>query len=184
MQKDFAAVKNSATELSTKLATHTESLNELRQASAKLSSQIVESPEKLKQNLLDLETGVTTENEAVQALEKNSRDLQLKIDSFTQVEAVCVSPPSLSSSPPLHSNFLFLFVCFQDLDKSMALMEEAEVELKKLQDAQQRVTAAQDSLSKKTIEHKDLCLKEQVSFLSLSFFFFYPVSHFFISRCG
>jgi hypothetical protein len=49
----------------------------------------------------------------------------------------------------------------------MSLMEEAEVEMKKLQDAQHKVSTTQDNLSKKTTEHKDLCLKEQVCFSSL-----------------
>ena len=169
MQKDFSSIKTTATELTNKLVTapsfypsfplnffcgfhcsfssflstviqtsQTDSLAELRQTGAKLSSQIVESPEKLKQTLLDLETNMTAESDAVQVLEKNSRDLQLKIDSFSQVEV--------------------------DVDKSMSLMEEAEVEMRKLQDSQHKVSSTHDSLSQKTIEHKELCLKEQVCF--------------------
>lgn len=135
VQKEFQQLKTQATELSEKINNHKDNLMSIRQTSTKLASQIVENPEKLKQSLLDLDTQLTTEREIVAASEKNSRDLQLKIDSLSQVEG--------------------------DIDKSLSLMEENDVEMRKLQAAREKVSQLQDTINKKTTEFKEISLKEE-----------------------
>lgn len=67
-------------------------LSALQQECTLLKSQIVESPEALKQTIQDMTLQVHTERDQVTGFEKKARDLQVKIDALTQLEQVRKAP--------------------------------------------------------------------------------------------
>ena len=108
----------------------------LQADNAKLASQVIESPDKLKQTMQELNGGLRKEQDAAQAFEKKLRDISVKVDALAQVE--------------------------QEIERCTKLLAEAEQELQRLEDVQRQLGAGQENVSRSEANLRDVGLKEQV----------------------
>jgi len=108
----------------------------LQADNAKLSSQIIESPDRLKQTMQDMNAGLRKEQEAVLGYEKKLREISAKIDALSQIE--------------------------QEIERCVKVLGECELEMQRLEEVQRQVTAGQENVSRSEANIRDISLKDQV----------------------
>jgi len=108
----------------------------LQADNAKLSSQIIESPDRLKHTMQDMNAGLRKEQEAVLGYEKKLREISAKIDALSQVE--------------------------QEIERCVKVLGECELEMQRLEEVQRQLTAGQENVSRSEANIRDISLKDQV----------------------
>lgn len=136
MSNEMEKLKTERNEFSDKIANNQFISMNLKQECHKLKSRIVHSPEKLLSIISELNSSIVSEKSNLSALEKKSREVQLKFDSLIAIEL--------------------------DLVKSIQIMEECDEEIKKFEQANAQVDNEKSLIEKKEIQIKDVDVKNQV----------------------
>lgn len=110
-------------------------LSNVKQECNKIKSRIVHSPEKLKQIISEMNTSIQSERSNLAQLEKKSRELQMKLDALTQIEA--------------------------DSTRALNLLEQNDEIVKKRDSLIIQLQDDKETINKKNVYIKDLELKEQ-----------------------
>lgn len=109
-------------------------LGNTKQECNKLKSRIVHSPEKLLQIIAEMNASITHEKSNLGALEKKSRDLQMKLDSLAELELEIV--------------------------RTIQGMESLQADLRKKSELINKVREERESIERQQILAKDLAIKE------------------------
>ena len=97
---------------------------------------MIESPDRLKQTMQELNGSLRKEQEAAQGFEKKLRDISVKVDALAQVE--------------------------QEIERCTKLLAEGEQELQRLEEAQRLLGVGQENVTRSEANLRDIGLKEQV----------------------
>eukprot|EP00850_Spirogloea_muscicola_P000885 SM000003S11130 [mRNA] locus=s3:1138193:1140561:+ [translate_table: standard] len=142
---EVRTLKQTATELSDKVANEKFLLLNARQEAVRLKAEIVESPEKLQRTLDELSSSVERERAAVGDAERRARDLQSKLDC---VAKVCTENPTKVE---------------REVQKCIGMMQEAEAEItkhkevsKKVKGVQAKIKVDEDEVWRLAAEHQHL----------------------------
>jgi chromosome segregation ATPase len=108
----------------------------LQADAAKLASQVIASPDALKQTLQQLQTNLRRETEAAQGLEHKSRDLAVRVEALAALEA--------------------------ELERCTQLLAEGGHDLARLEEAQRLAAAGQENVARAEANVRDAGLKDQV----------------------
>ena len=107
----------------------------MKQECNKIKSRIVHSPEKLMQIIAEMNTSIQSERVNLAQLEKKSRELQMKLDALTQIEA--------------------------DTTRALNLLEQNDEIVRKRDSLIIQLQDDKETINKKNVYIKDLELKEQ-----------------------
>lgn len=107
----------------------------MKQECNKIKSRIVHSPEKLMQIITEMNASIQSERTNLAQLEKKSRELQMKLDALTQIEA--------------------------DTTRALNLLEQNDEIVRKRDSLIIQLQDDKETINKKNVYIKDLELKEQ-----------------------
>lgn len=107
----------------------------MKQECNKIKSRIVHSPEKLMQIIAEMNASIQSERVNLAQLEKKSRELQMKLDALTQIEA--------------------------DTTRALNLLEQNDEIVRKRDSLIIQLQDDKETINKKNVYIKDLELKEQ-----------------------
>lgn len=107
----------------------------MKQECNKIKSRIVHSPEKLMQIIAEMNASIQSERGNLAQLEKKSRELQMKLDALTQIEA--------------------------DTTRALNLLEQNDEIVRKRDSLIIQLQDDKETINKKNVYIKDLELKEQ-----------------------
>lgn len=141
LKKDQTAISSALDSLKSSKQDSTERLAQIqfllgniRQECNKLKSRVVHSPEKLLQIIAEMNSSISSEKQNLAAIEKKSRDLQMKLEALASLE--------------------------QDLLRTLQGLESLGADLKKKDELLGSVQAERDSIERHQIQSKDLAIKE------------------------
>ncbi|TPX61932.1 hypothetical protein PhCBS80983_g00851 [Powellomyces hirtus] len=127
--------KREKNELSEALSKTQMTIMNLKQDCVRLRSRIVQSPEKLKASISEMNSTLNSDKTAVALTEKRARELQAKIDMMSSVE--------------------------QDIRGCLKLMEECEVEKKRAETATAKVQVDKENIDKRRSDFRELDFREE-----------------------
>lgn len=110
-------------------------LSNVKQECNKIKSRIVHSPEKLMQIIFEMNASIQSERANLAQLERKSRELQMKLDALTQIEA--------------------------DTTRALNLLEQNDEIVRKRDSLIIQLQDDKETINKKNVYIKDLELKEQ-----------------------
>ncbi|TPX67273.1 hypothetical protein SpCBS45565_g03982 [Spizellomyces sp. 'palustris'] len=135
LTSEAEALKKEKTDLAEKLAKTQMTIMNLKQDCIRLKSRIVQSPEKLKASISEMNNSLQSDKATIGATEKKARELQNKIDMMSLVE--------------------------QDIVTCLKLMDECEVERQKAETALKKVSTDKENIDKKHAEIRELDINEE-----------------------
>ncbi|KAI8821768.1 Nuf2 family-domain-containing protein [Fimicolochytrium jonesii] len=134
LTSEAEALKKEKTELAEKLSKMQMTIMNLKQDCVRLKSRIVQSPEKLKASIAEMNNSLQGDKNTVASIQKRSRELQLKVDLMNMVE--------------------------QDIDACLKLMAECEAEKNKAEQAARKVVSDKENIEKRRGEIRELDFRE------------------------
>lgn len=134
LSSSLDSLKSLKQESTEKLAQIQFLLGNIKQECNKLKSRVVHSPEKLLQIIAEMNASISAEKQNLAAIEKKSRDLQMKLEALASLE--------------------------QDLLRTLQGLESLGADLKKKDDLLASVQTERDSIERHQIQSKDLAIKE------------------------
>lgn len=108
----------------------------MRQHNSKLKSQIVESPEKLREMIKNMKTSLKGEREVIDEANKKTQELQMKIDMLNRYE--------------------------KEVVRAIKLIEEVGNEMKKVKDQSRDIKNSRNLIDNLEKENRELNTEEQV----------------------
>ena len=131
---EYDRLKSEKAELTARLDNNSLLRQNTEREIQKIRSRIVHSPEKLKQQLLDMTSSLSNEKQYLSEKGKKSRELVAKIDILTQLES--------------------------DVQSCIKLMEECDSELARVETAQKKVTQNEENVEQKRLEVRELSVRD------------------------
>ncbi|KAJ3016259.1 kinetochore-associated Ndc80 complex subunit nuf2 [Thoreauomyces humboldtii] len=129
------SLKREKNDLSESLSKTQMTILDLKQNCVRLKSRIVQSPEKLKASISDMNSNLQSDKATVASTEKRARELQVKIDMMSAVE--------------------------QDITSCLKLMEECDAESKKAEVALRKVATDKENIDKRRSDMRELDFREE-----------------------
>ncbi|KAJ8608550.1 hypothetical protein MRB53_039604 [Persea americana] len=131
---EYDRLKSEKAELTTRLDNNSLLRQNTEREIQKIRSRIVHSPEKLKQQLIDMTSSLSNEKQYLSDKGKKSRELVAKIDILTQLES--------------------------DVQSCIKLMEECESELNRVEGAHKKVVQSEENVEQKRLEVRELSVRD------------------------